>query len=119
MTTTDGARVAHIAFAVLGTVLLVVGSGVTFVFGVLATFLDDACTASDLRPGGAIDCRNAEPAKLLLLITPLVAAPGAALLTWFPSTRHGTYRPRGWAPFIGIGLVAVAWLVAVELFPVI
>lgn len=70
MTTTDGARIAHIAFAVLGAVLL-------------------------------------------------VAAPGAALLTWFPSTRHATYRPRGWAPFVGIGVVAAAWLVAVELFPVI
>lgn len=118
MTTTDGARIAHLTLAVLGTVLLIVGCGGTFVFGVLATFLDDVCAAPNFEPGQALDCGNAEPAKLILFSTPLVVGPGAVVLTWFRSARSGRYRPRSWAPFVGIGILAAAWVVAVELFPV-
>jgi hypothetical protein len=116
--TTDGARIAHTTFAVLGTVLLVVGCGGTVVFGVLAAFLNDVCSGPNFEPGQALDCGNAEPVRWLLFITPLVVGPGAALLTWLRSTRDGRYRPRGWAPFVGLGVLAVAWILAVELYPV-
>jgi hypothetical protein len=117
--TTDTARIAHVAFAVLGTVLLVVGAGVTVVFGVLAAFLDDACGADGFRPGGAIDCRNAGVVRYVLLITPLVVAPAAVPATWFRAKRDRTCRPRGWAPFAGIGVLAAAWYVAYVWFPAI
>lgn len=117
--TTDTARIAHLTAAVLGTVLLLVGCGVTFVFGVLAEFLNDACSAGDLRSGGPIDCRNTDTVRFVLLVTPLVTGPGAVLLTWFRPMRDGTYRPRGWAPFAGIGVLAVAWFVAYEWFPAV
>ena len=121
--TTDRARIAHLVFAVLGTVLLALCCGGTVVFGVFATFLDDACSAPDFKPGQALDCGNAEPVRWLLFVTPLVVGPGATLLTWLRTTRAGwrggRYRPRGWAPFVGIGILAAAWFLAIELYPVI
>lgn len=116
MTTTDGGRAARITFAVLGTVLLVLGGAVVFTLGVLTEFFTDLCGVGDFRSSDVIHCGNSGPAKLILMITPLVVTPAAVLLTWF---RPRGNPPRGWAPFAGLAVLTTAWIFVAEVVPVI
>jgi hypothetical protein len=116
VTAADGTRAANITFAVLGTVLLVLGGAVVFTLGVLTDFFTDLCGVGDFESRGVIHCGNSGPAKLILMTTPLVVTPAAVLLTWF---RPRGNPPRGWAPFAGLAVVTAAWLFVAEVVPVI
>jgi hypothetical protein len=114
VTTTD--RAAPTSFAVLGTVLLVLGGAVVFTLGVLTGVFTDLCGVGDFRPRDLIHCGNPGPAKLILMITPLVVTPAAVLLTWF---RPRGNPPRGWVPFAGLAVLTTASIFVAVAVPVI
>jgi hypothetical protein len=99
----DDATRRQFVIAAVGSVLFLGAVGLTFFVGLLTPLLPAAT--------------NTVGVTVLLLAGPPFLFVVTGLATWFRSAAqrlHG-YRPRGWAPFAGIVLLAVMWVASNEM----
>jgi len=97
-----GMRIAHLVFAIIGTIVLTAATWWSTLLGASAT-TNDPCGSGDDDGCLYVD---------VLLVPPLVIWMLALILTWVRSRKYSTYVPHGWAPFVGLVLIIGAWVIA-------
>lgn len=107
----DEEPTAGLAFAAVGSVLLV-GLGVlTFVVGLLSPLITDGCgPESDYQSGEPDYCRHSDSVVKLLTVPVLLVLPTGLLFTWLRFAPP--YRPRAWVPLACLAIIAALWVVA-------
>ncbi len=107
----DEEPTAGLAFAAVGSVLLV-GLGVlTFVVGLLSPLITDGCgPETDFRSGEPGYCRHSQTVVKLLTVPVLLLLPTGLLLTWLRLTPP--YRPRAWVPLVCLAVIGALWVAA-------
>ncbi len=107
----DEEPTARLAFAAVGSVLLV-GLGVlTFVVGLLSPLITDGCgPESDYQSGEPSYCVHSQTVVKLLTVPVLLVLPVGLLLTWLRFSPP--YRPRAWVPLACLAVIAALWVVA-------
>ncbi|MFI7676834.1 hypothetical protein [Actinophytocola sp. NPDC049390] len=110
----DEEPTAGLAFAAVGSVLLV-GLGVlTFVVGLLSPLITDGCGPDSHYESGEPDyCRHSGTVVKLLTVPVLLVLPAGLLFTWLRFAHP--YRPRAWVPLACLAIIAVLWVVATTL----